>query len=282
MVCNVCGTENQDGVKFCTGCGELLGAEAVEMEAPKAAAKRPARAPKGKPVAGTLKILVVAFVALAMLFGMCHLFVDYVQAGKGTTIEKTEDSKSIYKNDVYAFKSAIHTEMPENLEEERDALEEKMEAREENQTAYEEELAYMEQWEYSEEEIREFRKNNESEVKIKGSFSWIKIANLLGGIGCILVAAIGVLFLLKNMVPVYDMAFKGKSALGIMGLAGAVVSVLQLLLTSLTKITYIERFEGDLEKSVITYRAHWTVWAFLVLSVLFIVYDMATAKNKKK
>lgn len=282
MVCNICGAENQDGVKFCADCGGLLGAEAVEMEAPKAEAKRPARAVKSKPINGTVKILVIAFVALAMLFGMCQLFVDYVQPGKTVRIEKTEDGKSISKSDVYAFKSMIHTKLPENLQEERDALEEQMEAREENQEAYKEELAYMEQWEYSEDEIREFRKKNESEIKIKGGYGWIKTANLLGGIGCILVAAIGVLFLLKNMVPVYDMAFKGRSALGIMGLGGAVVAVLQLLLTSFAKVTYIKRFEEDVEKVTHKFGAHWTVWAFLIISVLFIVYNMATAKNKKK
>ena len=292
MVCNQCGAENQEGVKFCAGCGNLLAAETVAEVAP--AAVRPARTPKGKPINGTLKIMVIVFVALTMLFGMCHLFVDYVVSGKGVSIEKAEEGKSIYKSDIYAFKSSLYNEMQEALDEEKEALEDMLEEREEilanfeeeYGVAYDEYLENMEEMGADEESIREVRKEFESTTKIKGGFGWMKAANIFGGIFCILIAAIGVLYLLKNVVPVYDLAFgklfKGRTALFVMGLAGAVVSLLQLLMASFTKVTRIERFEGELEKTSYKYGAHWTVWAFLIISVLFVVYDMATAKNKKK
>ena len=253
MVCLKCGAENPDGVKFCAGCGAMQEGTVAAPEMP----KRAPRAPKSKPVSNLVKLLVAILTLVTLVFGVCHLFVDYVVAGKTTSISKSEDGKTIEKDDTYYFKSMIYTQIEEGtIQEAKEALEETNELME------------------------------DTEYKLTGSFGWFQIANILGGIGCILIAGVGVLFLLKDMVPVYDMAFgkffKGKTALTVMGLGGVAFSVLQLLLTSFTKIRYSQIGEETSSKSVSTLGAHWTVWALLIVSVLFVVYDLGANKRKKK
>ena len=257
MVCLNCGTENADGVKFCAGCGAQM-AGAPEAAAPRRES-RPARAPKKKMAFGMVQLLVILVTVLSLIFGICHLFVDYVVPAQSIVKENNDGDKTYEKEESYAYKSAIYKAIDE------DVLGEAKEAME---------------------ELQELEEDLEVENKLTGSLSWVKLANILGGVLCILVSAIGVLYVLKDMVPVYDMAFgkifKGRTALFVMGLGAVATSVLHLLLNALTKIRVVQVAEDVSTKTVATFGVHWTVWAFLIIGVVAVVYEMTALTRKKK
>lgn len=253
MVCNQCGTENQDGVKFCAGCGNEVTAAPIPAREP---AARPARAPKSAPVSGLVKILVAVMVVLALIFGVSHLFVDYVIPGKVVTIAKGEESKSYNKEETYSYKSTIYTAIQDQtLQEAKEALDEQGDLM-------------------------------DTEYKLKGSLLWLQLGNILGGLGCILVAIVGVLYLIKGIVPVYDMVFgtlfKGRTAMFVMGLVGLAVSVAHMILVSFSKIRYVEITEEMTTRTTAGFQAHWTIWAFAVICVVAAVYDLGVNSRKKK
>jgi len=241
MVCNQCGTANPDSVKFCAGCGAQL--NGAPEPAP---VRRPARPAKKQAPMGMVKLLVIAFTVLALVFGIAHLFVDYVIEGKTTTIVNDDGDKSIDKGEEYYFKSQIY-QMIED------------------------------------EELKDLKESlEESDGKLTGSYVWLQIGNIIGGIGCILVAAVGVLYLTGFYDQIFGNLIKGRSPLFVMGVAGTLVSVLHVLCYVFGGIRMVMEAEDVVRKATATFGAHWTVWAFLVICVLAVIYDLRLATRKRR
>lgn len=241
MICNQCGTANPDSVKFCAGCGTQL--NGAPEPAP---VRRPARPAKKQAPAGMVKLLVIAFTVLALVFGIVHLFVDYVIESKTTTIVNDDGEKSIDKGEEYYFKSKIY-QMIED------------------------------------EELKDLKESlEESDGKLTGSYAWLQIGNIIGGIGCVLVAAVGILYL----VGFYDQSvgniIKGRSPLFVMGLVGTLFSLLHALFYAFGGIRMVMETEDLVRKAKATFGVHWTVWAFLVICVLAVVYDQRVTSRKRR
>lgn len=265
MYCMNCGTENQDGVKFCAGCGAQM-VEEPQEEMP-ARAPRASRPAKKKFTFGMVQMLVALFAVLALIFGFVHLFVDYVVEYQAVTKSSSEEGKTYEKEEGYVYKSMIYQTIADDvLGQKKDEIK-----------AAEEGMEMLE--DFVEEDL-------EVKQKLTGSLGWVRLANILGGILCIAVSAVGILYVLKDMVPVYDMAFgkffKGRTALFVMGLCSAVTFLLHWLLNALTRIRYVVRMEEATTKTVATVSVHWTVWAFLIIGVLAMVYEMTALSRKKK
>lgn len=242
MVCNQCGTANQDGVKFCMGCGAVLNGT-PEQAAP---ARRPARPVKKQVPMGPVKLLVIVLTVLALVFGIVHLFVDYVVESKTSTIVNNDGDKSIDKDKEYYFKSQIYQMIEDGeLEEVKEALE-------------------------------------DADGRLTGSYVWLQIGNIVGGIGCILVAAIGVLYLVGFYDRIFGNLLKGGTALRTMGLGGAAFSVLHLLCYVFGGIKMVVENEDVVTKATATFGAHWTVWTFLIISLLVVIYDLKVLTRKRR
>jgi len=270
MVCMNCGTENQDGVKFCAGCGAQM-VEAYE-EKPTHAPRAP-RPAKKKFTFGMVQMLVAVVSVLVLIFGVVHLFVDYVVEVELTVDTVDEDGNKEYAmEDLYAYKSRIYTAIDEDeVQEKKDAIA----AKENGEDLLDD---YFGGDLYGEEKT--------VEEDVSGSLSWFRFANILGGIFCILVACIGVFYVLKDLVPVYDLAFgkifKGRTALFVMGLGSVATFVLHWLVNAFSGVSYERIAEvGSLEKNW-DISVHWTVWALLIVGVLAVVYEMTALSRKKK
>lgn len=243
MVCNQCGTANQDGVKFCMGCGAMLNGA---PEQPAAPVRRPVRPVKKQAPMGPVKLLVIVLTVLALIFGVVHLFVDYVIESKTTNIVNNDGDKSIDKGEEYYFKSQIYQMIEdEELKEAKEAIE-------------------------------------EADGKLTGSYVWLQIGNILGGIGCILVAVVGVLYVVGFYDQIFGNLLKGRSALCAMGLGGAAFSVLHLICYVFGGIKMVAEHEDVITKATATFGAHWTVWAFLIISLLAVIYDLKVLTRKKR
>lgn len=246
MVCNECGTANQDGVKFCIGCGAQLNGAQLNGAPERAPARRPARPAKKQVPAGMVKLLVVVFTVLALVFGIVHLFVDYVIESKTSTIVNNDGDKSIDKGEEYYFKSQIYQMIEdEELKDAKESVE-------------------------------------EADGKLTGSYVWLQIGNIVCGIGCILVAAVGVLYLVGFYDQILGNVIKGRTPLFVMGLGAVLISLLQALMYAFGGIRMVMEAEDVVTKATASFAPHWTVWAFLILGVLAVIYDMKALSRRKK
>lgn len=270
MVCMNCGTENQDGVKFCAGCGAQIVETYEEKPTHAPRASRPA---KKKFTFGMVQLLVAVVSVLVLIFGVVHLFVDYVVETETVTDSVDEDGNKEYMvEEGYVYKSMIYKTIDEDvLQEAKDAIS-AAEAGEDLLEGY-----YGEDVMDAEDSV---------ERDLSGSLSWVRVANVLGGIFCILVACIGVFYVLKDLVPVYDLAFgkifKGRTALFVMGLGSVATFVLHWLLNAFGGVSYEEISEVSSMEMDVSVSVHWTVWALLIVGVLAVVYEMTALSRKKK
>ena len=248
MVCNQCGTANPDGVKFCAGCGMQI--DQAPMQEPQAPVQETVRRSRpGKPkaaVPGIAKVMVLAFMVLSLMFGIVHLFVDYVITGKTTTITITEESKTIEKDDSYQFKSEIYRMIKDK-------------------------------------ELQEVREGmDEIDGYVLGSYVWIQLGNIVCGITFILLTGIGVLYLVGFYDQIFGKILTGRTPLFVMGLLGAAMSVLQMLCYWFSTVRIVVKGDELTTKATASFSAHWTIWAFLLLSLVAVVCDLKLLPRKKK
>lgn len=264
MFCKNCGAANQDGARFCAGCGAELQAPVQQapvyqepVQQPYAApvqqpAQRPAAAPSNLTPAGIMRMLVVVVTVLSLIFGIMNLFGTYEIEQTTKTVTKTEDDKETDKDST----DVELEEMYEDLEDFEDYIDEL---------------------------------KDEDDVKVSGSPRWIQIGNIVFGIVCVVVLAIGALYLLKvfNNNPLYDQYIgkiaKGKSPAFITAGLGAIGALLQILMYLLLATFKVTVESGSYENtSTTSWAPHWTSWVALVVFAAIVAYDMLVLNKKKK
>ena len=257
MFCKNCGTQNQDGARFCAGCGaDLTPAPAQPVyQAPVQQApvqQAPVQqAPQLNLNPKTITTIIVALITvLALVFGILNTFGLYEVEVKTEVVSKDEEGNKD-KND-----GKVETDLAdyyEQLEDWDDALD---------------------MWE-------------EQDAKVIGGPVWTLIANLVFGIVNLLIAVIGVLYLLKMYMgmPYYDMILgkttRGQAPTKLMALVGAAASLIQMLILWIFPLKIETKGEWGSSTTTSAVQVNAMTWIMLILCVLIIVVDfMKNNKNK--
>lgn len=258
MFCKNCGTQNQDGARFCAGCGaDLTPAPAqpvyqapVQQAPVQQAPVQPAPQLKLNPKTVTTLIVVVITI-MSLIFGILSTFGLYEVEIKSETVTKSGSNKE-------TDKSSGEADLEDYYE------------------------VYLENWGDRVDEAEE------ADSELTGGPVFVLIGNLVFGIVNLLIAVAGVLYLLKLYMgmPYYDMILgavtKGKAPTKLMALAGAVASLIQMLLLWIFPMKSVVKMGED--TTITTTNAvqvNAMTWIMLILCVLIIVVDfLKNNKNK--
>lgn len=251
MFCKNCGTQNQDGARFCAGCGADLTPAPAQPVYQAPVQQAPAQqAPQLNLNPKTITTIIVALITvLALVFGILNTFGLYEVEVRTENVTKSEGEKNTEKG-------KFDTDLADYYE----SLED-----------WDETLDYYE----------------EIDAKVVGGPVWTLIANLVFGIVNLLIAVIGVLYLLKMYMgmPYYDMILgkttKGQAPTKLMALVGAAASLIQMLILWIFPLKVETESEWGSSTTTSAVQVNAMTWIMLILCVLIIVVDfMKNNKNK--
>ena len=107
MYCSKCGTQNADGARFCTGCGEPIGRPSAPTQPAGVLASTPGSRPSSVSGMRTATLILGLIAATMLLFGGCSAlvtgsFFEVVEEAFETELDDADDGITSTTEDVSA------------------------------------------------------------------------------------------------------------------------------------------------------------------------------------